>query len=323
MIISSRHIKLQNSSKHPAHHHHHHYCFTLHSSWHPPLLLFSPPSFHSPLSSDSISYPPPSFLNFFTFVLLPHVLTVTLSPCSLLFLFRLSYFLLIPLSPPFSLSRLSIFTFSAFNSTPSLNAFPSPTLLPFHLCIPSPIPSLSQVPFGEVSMVKDWLGVSGSVGKPLVEHPQRPVLGFECHRSEVRSGHLRRKVLSVWKFWFLFLLVLLVFVVSHAKKNLFVRRCLASRTHNGGCYQFVECLPFRDGTAYQRDPEKIVFFISFKRSPFHLFCQKLVLTNSWLETTTPQDTGWEAVNRCHKTSARCSCLVLVYVNCTSMFFMER
>lgn len=43
----------------------------------------------------------------------------------------------------------------------------------------------SQVPFGEVEVVKDWLKISGNVYKPRREHPQRPVLGMECKRSEV------------------------------------------------------------------------------------------------------------------------------------------
>ncbi|HSF19144.1 MAG TPA: uracil-DNA glycosylase family protein [Vicinamibacteria bacterium] len=44
------------------------------------------------------------------------------------------------------------------------------------------------VPFGDVEMVRDWLGIDGRVGRPKKEHPRRPVRGFECHRSEV-SGH--------------------------------------------------------------------------------------------------------------------------------------
>ena len=41
------------------------------------------------------------------------------------------------------------------------------------------------IPFGEIASVRDWLGIEGSVGKPEREHPKRPVLGFECTRSEV------------------------------------------------------------------------------------------------------------------------------------------
>jgi single-strand selective monofunctional uracil DNA glycosylase len=46
------------------------------------------------------------------------------------------------------------------------------------------------VPFGEVSLVRDWLGISASVDKPAHEHPKRPVLGFECARSEVSGARL-------------------------------------------------------------------------------------------------------------------------------------
>jgi single-strand selective monofunctional uracil DNA glycosylase len=41
------------------------------------------------------------------------------------------------------------------------------------------------VPFGEVSAVRDWLGIEAPVGRPADEHPKRPVSGFQCHRSEV------------------------------------------------------------------------------------------------------------------------------------------
>jgi single-strand selective monofunctional uracil DNA glycosylase len=41
------------------------------------------------------------------------------------------------------------------------------------------------VPFGDVAMVRDFLGVTGRVEKPLHEHPRRPIAGFACHRSEV------------------------------------------------------------------------------------------------------------------------------------------
>jgi single-strand selective monofunctional uracil DNA glycosylase len=41
------------------------------------------------------------------------------------------------------------------------------------------------VPFGDVAMVRDWLGLDGAVGRPLQEHPKRPIRGFDCQRSEV------------------------------------------------------------------------------------------------------------------------------------------
>ncbi len=46
------------------------------------------------------------------------------------------------------------------------------------------------VPFGEISLVRDWLGIDGAVGKPAVEHPKRPVEGFACSRSEVSGRRL-------------------------------------------------------------------------------------------------------------------------------------
>jgi single-strand selective monofunctional uracil DNA glycosylase len=46
------------------------------------------------------------------------------------------------------------------------------------------------VPFGDVTMVRDWLGISASVDKPPGEHPKRPVLGFECRRAEVSGTRL-------------------------------------------------------------------------------------------------------------------------------------
>jgi single-strand selective monofunctional uracil DNA glycosylase len=41
------------------------------------------------------------------------------------------------------------------------------------------------VPFGDVTMVRDFLGIEGPVRKPPIEHPRRPIAGFECPRSEV------------------------------------------------------------------------------------------------------------------------------------------
>ncbi len=40
------------------------------------------------------------------------------------------------------------------------------------------------VPFGEVNAVRDYLGLSLPVGKPVREHPSRPVLGMGIKRSE-------------------------------------------------------------------------------------------------------------------------------------------
>src|SRR5690606_874754 len=41
------------------------------------------------------------------------------------------------------------------------------------------------VPFGDVGMVRDWLGIEGPVGQPSRQHPKRPVQGFAIRRGEV------------------------------------------------------------------------------------------------------------------------------------------
>lgn len=46
------------------------------------------------------------------------------------------------------------------------------------------------VPFGEVSAVRDWMGLAGPVGRPQVEHVKRPIQGLACARSEVSGRRL-------------------------------------------------------------------------------------------------------------------------------------
>ena len=41
------------------------------------------------------------------------------------------------------------------------------------------------VPFGDIPSVRDFLKIVEPVGKPAKEHPQRPILGFDCPRGEV------------------------------------------------------------------------------------------------------------------------------------------
>ncbi|XP_015586985.1 single-strand selective monofunctional uracil DNA glycosylase [Cephus cinctus] len=54
--------------------------------------------------------------------------------------------------------------------------------------------SQTGIPFGEVNMVRDWLKLSGDIGKPFKEQPDRKVTGFACSRSEI----------SGFRFWSLF-----------------------------------------------------------------------------------------------------------------------
>jgi single-strand selective monofunctional uracil DNA glycosylase len=46
------------------------------------------------------------------------------------------------------------------------------------------------IPFGEVEMVRDWLGIRAAVGAPSRLHPRRPVLGWSCTRREPSGRRL-------------------------------------------------------------------------------------------------------------------------------------
>jgi single-strand selective monofunctional uracil DNA glycosylase len=46
------------------------------------------------------------------------------------------------------------------------------------------------VPFGEICAVRDWMKIRAAIGRPAREHPKRPVLGFDCARSEVSGQRL-------------------------------------------------------------------------------------------------------------------------------------
>jgi single-strand selective monofunctional uracil DNA glycosylase len=46
------------------------------------------------------------------------------------------------------------------------------------------------VPFGEVAVVRDWLGISGVVARTRQQHARVPVQGFACARSEVSGRRL-------------------------------------------------------------------------------------------------------------------------------------
>ena len=46
------------------------------------------------------------------------------------------------------------------------------------------------VPFGEVAAVRDWMQITAKIERPQRAHPKRPVLGFDCQRSEVSGRRL-------------------------------------------------------------------------------------------------------------------------------------
>jgi single-strand selective monofunctional uracil DNA glycosylase len=46
------------------------------------------------------------------------------------------------------------------------------------------------VPFGEVNAVRDWMGIEADIHAPALQHPKRPIEGFDCRRSEVSGRRL-------------------------------------------------------------------------------------------------------------------------------------
>ncbi len=46
------------------------------------------------------------------------------------------------------------------------------------------------IPFGEIELVKGWLHIEATIGKPQPEHPKRPIEGLDCPRSEVSGRRL-------------------------------------------------------------------------------------------------------------------------------------
>ncbi|MGB5809662.1 MAG: uracil-DNA glycosylase family protein [Polyangiales bacterium] len=46
------------------------------------------------------------------------------------------------------------------------------------------------VPFGDVGFVRDWMGIDARVQAPRAQHEKRPILGFDCPRSEVSGSRV-------------------------------------------------------------------------------------------------------------------------------------
>jgi single-strand selective monofunctional uracil DNA glycosylase len=46
------------------------------------------------------------------------------------------------------------------------------------------------IPFGQIAAVRDWLGIQVRIDHAPDEHPKRPVLGFDCSRSEISGQRL-------------------------------------------------------------------------------------------------------------------------------------
>lgn len=46
------------------------------------------------------------------------------------------------------------------------------------------------VPFGDATVVTEWLGIQAPIGRPAAMHPKRPVEGVACRRGEVSGRRL-------------------------------------------------------------------------------------------------------------------------------------
>jgi single-strand selective monofunctional uracil DNA glycosylase len=46
------------------------------------------------------------------------------------------------------------------------------------------------VPFGDPTLVREWLKIQAPVARPREEHPKRPVLGLDCPRQEISGTRL-------------------------------------------------------------------------------------------------------------------------------------
>jgi single-strand selective monofunctional uracil DNA glycosylase len=46
------------------------------------------------------------------------------------------------------------------------------------------------IPFGEIGAVRDWMKITAPIGKPARQHPNRPIFGYDCARSEISGQRL-------------------------------------------------------------------------------------------------------------------------------------
>jgi single-strand selective monofunctional uracil DNA glycosylase len=93
------------------------------------------------------------------------------------------------------------------------------------------------VPFGEVSFVRDFVGINERVDRPRFEHPKRPIEGFSCARSEVSGqrfwGWAKERFETPEKFFARFFVINycpLVFMEESGKNRTPDKLPLAERT---------------------------------------------------------------------------------------------
>lgn len=46
------------------------------------------------------------------------------------------------------------------------------------------------IPFGEITAVRDWMGLDAPITAPAIQHPKRPITGWATTRSEVSGARL-------------------------------------------------------------------------------------------------------------------------------------
>lgn len=115
----------------------------------------------------------------------------------------------------------------------------------------------TAVPFGEIRAVHDWMGLRGAIGSPPVEHPKRPVKGFDTKRSEISGRRL----------W-----------------GLFEQRFVTARAFFTDHFVANYCpLLFLEASGRNRTPDKLS---SKERKPLYAACDKHLL--QWIATLKPQ-----------------------------------
>ncbi|KAK3922262.1 Single-strand selective monofunctional uracil DNA glycosylase [Frankliniella fusca] len=138
----------------------------------------------SPSSSCKIKFPPPSTINP---PISEQLLRIELELCTQLSAFKFSHpveYVYSPINYAFNLHAQFVRMFAqTAKKVLFLGMNPGPWGM-----------SQTGIPFGEVSVVRDWFAINGCVSKPAKEHPARSVQGLDCPRSEV-SGK---------RFWGLF-----------------------------------------------------------------------------------------------------------------------
>jgi single-strand selective monofunctional uracil DNA glycosylase len=115
------------------------------------------------------------------------------------------------------------------------------------------------IPFGEVRAVRDWIGVKAPIAPPSRQHPKRPILGFDCARSEISGQRL-------WKLFAARFRTPEAFFADHFVVNY----CPLAFVEESGCNRTPDKLPMSERTPL------------FAACDAHLTCVLEALTPSWV-----------------------------------------